>query len=202
MEFLVSFFEFWIGHMCIYLSRRDRCMSKEFLDDADIGTIREKCSREWMTKRVCVEIFKYPCLESVGLYHISDKKTRKSNIIIIQIDTFDIFFRKIVSDKKWREIITSCRYILFYSIFCLRSQIDDTNLSSFSSDSKFHSFKIHIISLKGSELRNTKACRINALRYSIVSNSNLLILWNYFEKSCDLVIWEKCDFSLWDFHEI
>ena len=57
MEFLVSFFEFWIRDMCIHLSGRDRCMSEKLLDDADISTIGEESRREWMAKSVCMEIF-------------------------------------------------------------------------------------------------------------------------------------------------
>ena len=75
MVFLVSFFQFWVRDMGIDLRGRDRGMTEKFLDDTDISTVGEECRRETMSKRMGVHIFQYPCLESVGLHHIGDKKS-------------------------------------------------------------------------------------------------------------------------------
>lgn len=50
----MGFFEFWICHMGIYLSGGDRCMSEELLDDADIGTVRQKGGGKTMPKCMSV----------------------------------------------------------------------------------------------------------------------------------------------------
>ena len=84
MIFLMSFFEFWISYVCIYLSSRYRGMSEELLDNAYIGTIRQKCRSKAMSKRMSVHIFEDSCFESITFYHISDKKSSQSNRIIIE----------------------------------------------------------------------------------------------------------------------
>ncbi len=189
MEFLVCLFEFWIGHMGVYLSCRDRSMPEEFLDNTNISTIGEKRCRKWMTKCMGMEILEYTRFEAICLDHIGNKESGQSHSSVIKINTFYIFLGIIMAYKKWREIIISCLDITFYCIFCLRSEIDDSDFSSFSSYCKFHSLEIHITSIESSKLRDTKTSRIYTLTYSKVSNPNLFLLWDNFEESYNLFIW-------------
>lgn len=83
MKFLMCFFELWVRHMCIDLCRRDRSMSEKFLDDTDICSVCEESRGEAMAECMSMDIFEDSCLESVGLYHIGDEESCKTDILII-----------------------------------------------------------------------------------------------------------------------
>jgi hypothetical protein len=82
MKFFMSFFELWVRHMRVDLSRRDRGMAKKFLDYTYISTICQKSCCKRVTKRMCMHIFEYSCSESIILYHIGDKKSSESDRFI------------------------------------------------------------------------------------------------------------------------
>gem|GEM_PF-6606126 len=51
-----------------------------------------------------------------------------------------------MSYEKWVKFICPGREIILYCGFCLFCQIDNSELSSLSSDGEFECFKVHIIS--------------------------------------------------------
>jgi hypothetical protein len=84
MEFFMSFLELRIRHMRIYLGRRYRGMSEEFLYDAYIGAIGQECRSKWMPESMSMEIFENSCFQSIGFYRIGDEKSTESDIFITE----------------------------------------------------------------------------------------------------------------------
>lgn len=56
MELLVNLFEFRIGYVSVDLCGRDRGVTEEFLDGADIGAVGEECRGEGMSEGVSRDI--------------------------------------------------------------------------------------------------------------------------------------------------
>lgn len=147
----MSFFEFRIGHMSIDLRGRDRCMPEEFLDYTDICAISQECCRETMTECMGMEIFEYTRFHPIIFHHSCYKKARKAHIFVIQMDRFDIFFSKIMSDKKRSKVITSrfqIRSDRVSSNFC---QVDNADFISLSAYCELHGFEIYIADIESSE---------------------------------------------------
>lgn len=147
MIFLVCLLEFWIRYMCIYLSCCDRSMSEELLNNTYICSICQKRSSKTMSKRMSMHIFEDACFESIILYHIRNKKSSKSNGVIIKEWRIDICRCKIMPNKKWNKMIITWHKICLYRITSLICEIYNSEFSSLSSNCKFHGFKIYIIAV-------------------------------------------------------
>jgi hypothetical protein len=104
-----------------------------------------------MAERMCMEIFENPGPESIILDHIGDKKSREPDRTISEVARMDISQRKIMSDKEGREVIFSCREIVFYCIFGGISQIDDTEFTSFPAYRELECLEIDILTIESRE---------------------------------------------------
>ena len=146
-------FELRIRDMRVDLSGRDTRMPEHFLNTSEISSCSEKSCCEAMSECMCWNIFKYLCTQSMTFYHTSDKKTWETNLIIFE--NINVFFSGIMTNKKRGEVIVSCAQVFLNQCCSMLSEIHYTNLSSFSSHSKFSSIKIDIIFIEVCQLRNT-----------------------------------------------
>jgi hypothetical protein len=85
--------------MGVDLSRRDRSMTEELLDDTYISTICQKSRSKTMTKCMCVHIFQYASPESILLHHSRDEEACEAYFLVRELDRIYIFFTKIMSNK-------------------------------------------------------------------------------------------------------
>jgi hypothetical protein len=152
MIFCVGFAELRIGHVCIDLSRRDRCVTEKFLDYTDISTICQQSCRKRVPECVGVHILEYARPESVCFYHVGDKKSREAYIRIIEERRVDISFAEVVSDEEGSEVIVSSTQILEYAIAGELSEIDGPELITLAPDCELEGLEIDVMDIERCEL--------------------------------------------------
>lgn len=165
MKLLMHLSELFIGHVCIYLSRRDVFMSEEFLDRAQISTVSEKGSGKRVSYCMSRNRFDDTSLESSIRDHFCHEKAVKPYIICSSID------REVLSmfEKKRREVVFpffQIRSNRLASPFC---EIHNTNFATFAEDSEFHSVQIDVFYIQRRELGDTQTSTKNSQNNSSVA---------------------------------
>jgi|GEM_PF-4512262 len=83
MKLLVNLFEFWIRYMGIDLCRRNRGVTEELLDGANIGTVGEESCGEGMSEGMSRDVLDDIGSQSVLFNLIGDKKSTQTNVFIL-----------------------------------------------------------------------------------------------------------------------
>lgn len=155
-----------------------------------------------MTKRMGMHILENSSLDSIRFHHIRYEKSSETNSLIFKKRRVNIFFRKIVSDKKRGEVVVSSIKIVIYGNLCSFCKINHTHFSSLSSDRKLECIEIHISDVERGKLRDTKSSRIYTLGYSIISLSLDSFSRDSLKKSLYFFACKKRHFSVGDLHKV
>jgi hypothetical protein len=151
---------------------------------------------------MCVHVFQYPCLESVRLHHVGDMEPRESDRIVGEQGRTDICFAIVVADEERSEVVAPSLQIGLYGEGCSLGEVDDAELASLTAYGEFERLMVHILTVQRCELRYTQTCRIDTLRYRIVSFSLDSLSWYRREVALDLLAREECHLSVLHSHEV
>jgi hypothetical protein len=151
---------------------------------------------------MCVHVFEYACVESIRLHHVGDMEPRESDRIVGEQGRADICFAIVVADEEGSEVVAPSLQIGLYGEGCSLGEVDDAELASLTAYGEFERLMVHILTVQCCEFRYTQTCRIDTLRYRIVSFSLDSLSWYRREVALDLLAREECHLSVLHTHEV
>lgn len=107
-----------------------------------------------------------------------------------------------MTDEEGSEVVATGLQICLYSETRYVGEVDDTELASLASDGELERLEVDILTVQSRELRYTQPCRVDTLRYRIVSSS--LYRFSRYRREVPLYLLsrEECDLSVLYSHEV
>lgn len=149
MERLVDFFELFVRHVGIDLSRGDGRMAEHFLHGADVGAVGNEVGRKRMAQSVGMDVLHNAGLGCIVFHDSLDRAGSEAQVVSVLffLQTFDTDPR-----ENGRVDVRSFVEISLKRVFCPIRNENYPDFSAFSAHAEFLRFEIHLIAVEIGEL--------------------------------------------------
>lgn len=168
VEGFVDFFQVLIGHVGIYLRRRDRSVAEHGLHAADVGAVDEEISGKAVTERMRVDVFDDAGFGGVVLDEPLDAARSETERLALGVPLVDEALLRERDEQRGIGIGPAIE-VAGEGAFGGRGDEDDAELTAFAAYGELFFLEIDMLPVEGGELGDTKAGRKQELEYGPIA---------------------------------